>query len=343
MTTFPTGATFTFSRDQIIRRSLRQIGAIQQGEIPDAATVEEASFALNAMVAEWQATGIHVWKQAEGVLFTREGQNEYGLGGSSIDNSSERFTQSAVVQGAQPGATQITIVPNGPISVNDNIGIILDNGSIFWSMVNDAGGDDLFQIPDLFKYTGDLFTSLLFDSRPATITIAGPLPFSATRNNVVYSYTNKIIRPLRVSSARRYFPLGQIVYPINPYSRLDYHDLPNKSTKGSITNYFYDPQLGTGRMHVWPTPNDNLSAMTFTWWKPILDFSLATDIPDFPQEWINAIVWGLAEDLAPEYDVVPQRMAIIAARAQKSFDLVSGFDKEPESVYFGVNWDNWAR
>ena len=37
-------------------------------------------------------------------------------------------------------------------------------------------------------------------------------------------------------------------------SREDYHDLPNKGYGGLPLKAFFDPQLGQGRLYVWPIP-----------------------------------------------------------------------------------------
>jgi hypothetical protein len=57
------------TRDQIIARALRIVGALGQGETAPAAAVTEATFALNDIIKEWQADGMLLWKE-EGWYFT---------------------------------------------------------------------------------------------------------------------------------------------------------------------------------------------------------------------------------------------------------------------------------
>ena len=57
--------TFSPQRNSIITRALRQCIAIESGETPGAQEISDANEALNALVAGWQATGLHVWKETE--------------------------------------------------------------------------------------------------------------------------------------------------------------------------------------------------------------------------------------------------------------------------------------
>lgn len=49
------------TRTQLITRALRIVGAIGQGETPDSTMLDEASDALNDLVAEWNADGMPLW------------------------------------------------------------------------------------------------------------------------------------------------------------------------------------------------------------------------------------------------------------------------------------------
>ena len=50
------------TRDTILARAFRIIGAISQGETPAAAAVTEAAITLNEIMKEWQADGLQLWK-----------------------------------------------------------------------------------------------------------------------------------------------------------------------------------------------------------------------------------------------------------------------------------------
>ena len=92
-------------------------------------------------------------------------------------------------------------------------------------------------------------------------------------------------------------------------------------------------------MWLWPAPADATSAFKFTWWRQIQDFSSQSNTPDLPQEWLDFLIWGLAEKMAPECDCPPARYQMIQQQASAAFEIVSGFDREPESYLFGVDMD----
>jgi hypothetical protein len=59
-----TSSNYYTTRDDIIKRALRIIGAISQGETPSATAVTEAAITLNEVFKEWQADGLQLWKRA---------------------------------------------------------------------------------------------------------------------------------------------------------------------------------------------------------------------------------------------------------------------------------------
>lgn len=314
MTTSGT-STFNYSQSQIIRRALRQVGAFAAGETPDAQSVQDCSDALNAMVKEWNALGIHLWTESEGVLFLQPNQVQYALGPGSSDHATQtnppNFVQVTLTANVAGGATALPVSSIANILANDNIGVTLANGTIYWTTVNGAPSG-------------------------STVNLAVGLTSAANNGAIVFDYTTALLRPLRVPAGRRFLASSAIETPMIKMSRLDYRDLPNKTATGIPTQYFYDPQLNQGIFFVWPAPVDATNLVKFTWYRQIQDFAAQSNTPDLPQEWINAVTWNLAEQMAPEYDVPPPRFQIIQTMAAKSLDRAMGFDHESESVYFGV-------
>jgi len=52
---------FSVTRDDIIKRALRLLGVLAQGETPTTDQVTEAASALNGLVKAWQADGMPLW------------------------------------------------------------------------------------------------------------------------------------------------------------------------------------------------------------------------------------------------------------------------------------------
>jgi hypothetical protein len=84
----PTSSSYNYnaSRDQIITRALRIIGAIGQGETPSADAVTEASETLNDIVKSWAADGMQLWCVRDYTLTPVAGTITYTVGvGSTIN------------------------------------------------------------------------------------------------------------------------------------------------------------------------------------------------------------------------------------------------------------------
>lgn len=319
MTTSGT-ATFNLNLYQIVRASLRKIGAISAGETPDNQSVQDCTDQLNMIVKSLNATGLHIWTETEATLFLQPNQYSYTLGSGSTDHATESYTATTLSAAANDGATTIEVSSVTGFASTYNVGVALDNGDLFWTTQSGAASG-------------------------TTITLANALTDSAASGNAVYVYQTNIIRPLRVVSGRRFAFSGSLDTQMIALSRIDYRNMPNKTNTGTITQYFYDPKGGAntqGTMWLLPAPADISSAFKFTWWRPVQDFDTAVNTPDLPQEWLDALVWNLAYKMAPEYDCPPARYAMIKEQAAGSLELVMGWDREPESYLFGYNADQTA-
>lgn len=138
-------------------------------------------------------------------------------------------------------------------------------------------------------------------------------------------------RPLRISSAR--LSVSSIETPLVEMSRQEYFDLPNKTSSGRPSGYYYDPQLTLGKIYLWPTVATGITAtLKFTYQRTVEDFDAAGDEPDFPQEWFECLAYNLAARLAPKFGTTTSPE--VAAIAIASLEDLMGWDREPASVYF---------
>jgi len=82
-------------------------------------------------------------------------------------------------------------------------------------------------------------------------------------------------------------------------ARQDYYRLPNKTTEGFPTQYFYDRQRDGGTLYVWPEPDDGNYDVSFTYRRRIMDVDSGVDNLDIPPEWEWAVINNLAVLLIP--------------------------------------------
>lgn len=145
-------------------------------------------------------------------------------------------------------------------------------------------------------------------------------------------------RPLRIHEVR-YRDANGTDRPMVQLSRSDYFDLPEKTSTGSPTSYYYDPGRGQGTLYIWPVPASvTTESLRWTYDRSIEDMDAAANEPDVPQEWYDAVVLNLAASLAgPTFPTEPGLQQIIEARAQRALDRAMYFDRETASVSFSLD------
>lgn len=305
-------SVLTRNRDQIIGRALRIVGAFESGETPDAESVNDAASALNSMIKHWQADGVEIWTTQETILFLQNGQSQYTLSSSSTDHATASFTQTTLSADAADGASTISVTSATGIATTYYIGVQLDDGTLHWTTVNGAPSG-------------------------TTVTLTAVLTDSASSGNLVVVYQTKLVRPLKVLSARRYNFASQIETPLQIFDRIEYAEMPNKAADSSVNALYYDRRGGantSGLVHAWPTPSSVDDAVKMTVARPIEIFSTAGNDADLPEEWIRAIEWGLADEIADEYDVIEPKRSRIEKRAAAFFASVTWWERELTEVQF---------
>jgi hypothetical protein len=299
---------FSVTRDELIKASLRLIGVIASGETPTADEIADSSQALNIMLKGWQAMDYGLWLNKEGTLYLEYQEDAYSIGPSG-DNFSLSTVETEVATAAASGALTLTVDSATGISNGDYIGIELDDGTLQWTTVNGAPVGNV-------------------------ITLTAALTDDVAVDNVVFAYTTKGQRPLDIIEARRRDHAGVDV-PLHVGSRREYMDLSNKTTDGSLTQVFYDPQLTNGVFYTWPRCSDVQERIKMTVKYPIQDMDSLSNDFDIPQEWFRPVKYNLAIELAPEFGVEPSQ-AVQQVAAMSLYEA-AGWDREHGSVFFGLN------
>jgi len=309
-----TSGTYTFgrNRDQIIKAALIKVGAVEAGDTPSSDDVTDAAVSLNAMVKHWQGTGVHIWTVGEATLFLQLDQVQYSLGSASSDHASETVVQTELTADAISGATTITVDSITGISASDNVAVQVDDGTLHWTTVSGAPSG-------------------------STVTLATGLDDSASDGALVFVYTTKLIRPLKILSARRHNYVSSLDTPMDEQDRIEYQEMPNKATEATPTSFFYDRRGGAnalGRIHVWPEPASVEDAVKFTFARPIQDFTVAGDDPDLPQEWIDCMIYNLALRMADDYDVPDSKYTRIEKMAARLLAEMQWHEMELGTISF---------
>ena len=115
--------------------------------------------------------------------------------------------------------------------------------------------------------------------------------------------------------------------PMFELSREDYFAIPNKTTEGYPTQWFYDRQRDSGTLYVWPVPDTATGTLNFTYLRTIMDMDESADNMDLPQEWYDAVIYNLAERLVIDNGLMgtPEGQ-IVMQKAPQTYSIVSNFN-----------------
>lgn len=158
---------------------------------------------------------------------------------------------------------------------------------------------------------------------------------STAKYRIGLGQTVNISKPLRIISAYR--STGTTDTPLTIITRDEYNRLGTKSNTGYPIQIYYDVQNTYGDLYVNPVPDATVAAdstITLVYQRPFEDFDAAADEPDFPQEWFDALKYGLATRLAPEYGVpVSERQLLLQEMTRIKQEALS-MGTEEGSLYF---------
>jgi hypothetical protein len=115
--------------------------------------------------------------------------------------------------------------------------------------------------------------------------------------------------------------------PMCRMSREDYMRLPNKTTTGYPTQWYYAKGRTGGTLYVWPSPDTAGGTLHFTYRRMIMDADAGPNDIDVPSEWYEPIMYGLADKLQEGSgfaSTVEGRK--ITLEAQRLYSVVKGYD-----------------
>lgn len=308
---------FSVNRDEIIKGALRAARIIGKDQTPDSTHISTGAEALNMIVKQWQgkadfAPGLKVWSRKTAYLFLQQGEHQYDLGPSG-DHWTGTYYSTTLDAAEAASQTTLSVTSTTNMTNSDNIGIVLDDGSIHWSTISSFSAGD-------------------------TVTIATGLASAAASGNRVFWYTSKARRPLEILTAVLRDTSTQDS-PMYPMSLEAFEGITDKTADGTPTYYHYEPMLTNGRISIDVEPEDVTKVVRIVFLGTIEDFDAATDTPDYPQEWFRALKFNLAIDLWNEYkDGDPPQS--LEKRAATALAIAQNTNPETSDLYFQPGLDD---
>lgn len=299
---------FIVTRDNIIEDALWLIGALGESETPSTATITKCSRVLNSMIKSWQADGLNMWTIIEGVVFLQADKIKYSLNATTGDAAAKVVAAETKLNGAvTSGSTALTVDSTTGMTVGDKITVQQDSGTL-------------------------KTTTIATIPTSTTLTLTAALTGDAADNSRVTAYLATMDRPLQVLGVR-YKDSNDVERPLEGLTKDQYNNIPNKGVASVPTSYYYDPQLTTGALYVWPEPSDSSGILSVTYTRVIEDFDSASNNPDFPVEWSQALTYNLAMMIAPAYGKGAEVVQTIGPMAQSFKQDILNWDNEKESMF----------
>lgn len=293
----------SFTVIDTIENALKVIGVLDSAQPLQARDRSSTLEALNSMARHWQTQYGHLWLQGYGILLCEKDKRSYnlGTGGDRFVNVDELYSPT-LASAAVATDIVITVSSATGINDNDNIGIYLDDGTFHWTTVASSSGAD--------------------------VTISDQMPSAAASGNQVYIYTSEAQRPLKIGYATYAHDLSASEIPLNKMGRQEYIEQPQKGTSGSINEFYFQPTLDLSTLFVWPVADSNLGVLRASYTEPFTELVSNDDELQFPDEWEDAVVFGLSARIMDEYGVDTQTQAAIQAKADRFLMECLAFDNE---------------
>jgi len=154
-------------------------------------------------------------------------------------------------------------------------------------------------------------------------------------------------RPLRLIQGviRNIAVTPYVDTPLQILSKQEYMTLGSKFSTGIANSVYLNPGSTSASVKLFLTPDVATSTnyvIILTCQRPIYDISTATTVPDFPNEWMQALVWGLADQLSLEFGLPINHRQEVMLRAEKYKDQLTSWDVENESTFFQPDSRNFT-
>jgi hypothetical protein len=132
---------------------------------------------------------------------------------------------------------------------------------------------------------------------------------------------------------------GTTSYELIWKSLYDFNNLPTDEG-GVPVHYTFTPNIQDGTLKIWPTPDATTASnysVTAVFQKEFDGFITATDTPDFPPYWTDALTYALAVRLAPEYGTPLADRNLMIKEAEMYRKMASDFGDDNGSIFFTVD------
>lgn len=275
---------YSQTRNEVILDAYNLLGIYGLGRTVSAEDMALASRFLNKMIKSWSTKGLNLWAKDEGVLYLTPSVGKYNLGVGSTTMATTLNDQiiTKLSGNIALGATSITVDSTTGMTIGDHIGIVLPGNTIHW-------------------------TTIATIPTSTTLTLTVGVPAAAYDDTLVYTFTTRINKPMRILDARLVSGYdngttsSQIEQPMTSIAYQEYFEIGMQTANGLPNQFHYNPQQNYGIMYIWPRAIDPSYRVHFTFERMLENVDNIADTLDFPDEWLEPLTWQLATRLGPAF------------------------------------------
>jgi hypothetical protein len=299
----------------IITGSLKDIGALEAGEVPTADAAQDALSMLNLIVDQWSNENMMVFNIQEIIWNVIPGQVQYTIG---PNHTTPNFIGAQYTGSIAGNVLTVTAISSGAVVVNQFLsGTGITDGTQIIATLTGAGGNVNEVGTYLLNktYVSGVSSQLLqaYYSKPLNINSA------YVRVNTSQSSGSPILT-------------GGIDYPIGILALENYNSIGLKTLNGPWPKALYfNANEDSGNIFLWPSPSQgevHMFAETL-----FRNYSSLYDDATLPQGYTAALRWCLAERLMPMYGKVnPVLVAQIGSFAAQAKATLKSTNMAPMRV-----------
>lgn len=292
----------------IINRAFRDLGVTAQNENPSASEAIDALARLNEMVESWANQPLTIPCVNRAVFPVVSNQSTYTIGpGGDFDTVRPLSLQGAgLLQNAEPLTYTITDADTAA------------------NTLTIAGDQTAFFTPGApFTVTGSTGNNGIYTVRSATFgTQTVIVPLEVVRDDT----TDGTIAIATASSP--------VEIPIGVMTDDTYQSLVLKNLSGTMfTNVYLNQTYPLATIFLSPTPNTAINNLVLYLLQQLTEFAGLTTDYDFPQGYVSAFEWNLAEVLIPSYAVSsPLIVSMVTRNAMKYLANIKRTNTKPVDI-----------
>ena len=295
----------------IVSRALKDIGALESGEVPTASAAQDAFDMLNDLVDQWSNEDMMVYNTTEIIFPLIAGQVQYTIGPTP---STANYIGASFTGSIAGDILTVTGIITGAVAQGQTLkGTGITAGTKIVEFLTGAGGN----VNEIGTYK-------------LNITYATPVASTA----IVGYYQKPLFIDqayVRVNTQSNGQPVlnGGLDYQVSILALENYNQIGLKTLNGPWPKaLYYNPNAVSGNVFVWPNPAQGemhiFSSTIFSNYTSLYD-----DI-SLPQGYAMALRWNLAERLMPMYGKVSQiQIGMIQTYAQESKSTIKRNNMKP--------------